>query len=176
MKRLRILVLEGPNLNLLGRREPEVYGSMTMNTLHEDMKRLFAGTAELVFMQSNSEGVLVSAVQAAGVGPGLMFLNGALTYTDPFDSHPGIGAIMAAPVDGIVLNAGGYTHTSVALHDAVASICIPVVEVHISDIYDREPFRHRSYLTDVCAESIIGHGTDGYFEAVRYIIDNAPSV
>lgn len=166
----RILILQGPNLNLLGLRQPEVYGRVTMAQLHTQLRRQFP-TVDFIFMQSNSEGALVSAIQAAGYGHRLLELATDGTFTDDYSAHPGLHAIMAAPVSGVVLNAGGYTHTSVALRDAVASIPTPVVEVHISDIHAREPFRHHSYLTDVCAHSIIGHGIAGYAEAVKWIID-----
>ena len=109
-----------------------------------------------MYQQSNHEGDLIDWIQGANDGmSAAMPLNGDASLND---------------VQGIVLNAGGYTHTSVALRDAVEECDKPVVEVHISDITKREPFRHTSLLTDVCARTIIGHGTDGYKEAVEYII------
>jgi len=134
----KILILNGPNLNRLGTRKPEIYGTKTMAQILLDIQR---GLPELylTYFQSNHEGDLIDQIQA-------------------FEG------------DGIVLNAGGYSHTSVALRDAVEECEIPVVEVHISDIKAREPFRQTSLLTDVCAHSIIGKGIQGYEEAVRYLI------
>lgn len=165
----RILILQGPNLNLLGHRQPEVYGRTGLQQLHSQLQRDFPGV-DFIFMQSNHEGTLVSAVQAAGYGAELPLLAGGCTYTDTFD-HPGLHAVMAAPVHGVVINPGGYTHTSVALRDAVASVAVPVVEVHISDIHAREPFRSHSYLTDVCLTSIIGRGIGGYAQAVETLLN-----
>ncbi len=135
---MKILILNGPNLNRLGTRKPEIYGTKTMAQILLDIQR---GLPELylTYFQSNHEGDLIDQIQA-------------------FEG------------DGIVLNAGGYSHTSVALRDAVEECEIPVVEVHISDIKAREPFRQTSLLTDVCAHSIIGKGIQGYEEAVRYLI------
>ena len=134
----KILILNGPNLNRLGTRKPEIYGTKTMAQILLDIQR---GLPELylTYFQSNHEGDLIDQIQA-------------------FEG------------DGIVLNAGGYSHTSVALRDAVEECEIPVVEVHISDIKAREPFRQTSLLTDVCAHSIIGKGIQGYEEAVKYLI------
>ena len=135
---MKILILNGPNLNRLGTRKPEIYGTKTMAQILLDIQR---GLPELylTYFQSNHEGDLIDQIQA-------------------FEG------------EGIVLNAGGYSHTSVALRDAVEECEIPVVEVHISDIKAREPFRQTSLLTDVCAHSIIGKGIQGYEEAVRYLI------
>ena len=135
---MRILILNGPNLNRLGLRKPELYGTQTMAQILLDIQRALP-EVHLVYFQSNHEGDLIDQIQT-------------------FDG------------DGIVLNAGGYSHTSVALRDAVEECEVPVVEVHISDIKAREPFRQNSLLTDVCAHSIIGKGTKGYEEAVQYII------
>jgi 3-dehydroquinate dehydratase-2 len=141
-----ILVLNGPNLNLLGEREPELYGSTTIGEL-EGLCSAVTGPAGvgLDFRQTNHEGVLIDWVQE--------------------------GRHVAR---GIVLNAGGYTHTSVALRDAVAACSVPVVEVHISDIHAREEFRRHSYLTDVTAHQVIGQGVEGYAEAIRWILDQPP--
>ena len=136
---MQILILNGPNLNRLGLRKPEIYGSKTMAQILLDIQRI-RPEVYLTYFQSNHEGDLIDQIQA-------------------FEG------------DGIVLNAGGYTHTSVALRDAVEECEVPVVEVHISDISKREPFRQISLLTDVCAHSIIGHGTDGYEQAVEWIIN-----
>ena len=135
---MRILILNGPNLNRLGLRKPELYGTQTMAQILLDIQRALP-EVHLVYFQSNHEGDLIDQIQA-------------------FDG------------DGIVLNAGGYSHTSVALRDAVEECEVPVVEVHISDIKAREPFRQNSLLTDVCAYSIIGKGTKGYEEAVQHLI------
>lgn len=134
---MQILIINGPNLNRLGKRKPEVYGSLSMAQILLDIQQIWPDV-HFVYKQSNHEGDLIDWIQA-------------------FEG------------DGIVLNAGGYSHTSVALRDAVEECEKPVVEVHISDITKREPFRQISLLTDVCARTIIGHGTDGYKEAVEYL-------
>ena len=136
-----VLVLNGPNLNLLGERQPEIYGADTLL----DVEALCLETAArhdlaLEHRQSNHEGDLIDWVQEGRRG-----------------------------IAGIVLNAGGYTHTSVALRDAVAACTVPVVEVHISDIHAREPFRHHSFLTEVTAHQVIGRGVAGYAEAINWI-------
>ncbi|QIM20022.1 type II 3-dehydroquinate dehydratase [Phycicoccus sp. HDW14] len=136
-----VLVLNGPNLNLLGEREPEVYGHDTL----ADVEALCVAEATrhglvVDFRQSNHEGTLVDWVQEGRAGSA-----------------------------GIVLNAAGYTHTSVALRDALSACRVPRVEVHISDIHAREEFRHFSYLTDVCDHHVIGHGVAGYAEAIAWL-------
>ena len=135
---MKILILNGPNLNRLGLRKPEIYGSKSMAQILLEIQQIWP-EVYFTYFQSNHEGDLIDQIQA-------------------FEG------------DGIVLNAGGYSHTSVALRDAVEECEKAVVEVHISDITQREPFRQKSLLTDVCAHTIIGHGTDGYKEAVEYII------
>ena len=145
---MRIAILNGPNLNLLGRREPEIYGTRSMEQVLLDMQRRHPDIY-LEYHQSNHEGDLIDWVQEFG---------GMST------------SLNAEPYDGIILNAGGYTHTSIALRDALACIVVPVVELHISDITQREDFRHVDLLTDVCAKSIIGHGTNGYLEALEWLI------
>ena len=135
---MQILILNGPNLNRLGLRKPEIYGFKSMAQILLEIQQIWP-EVYFTYFQSNHEGDLIDQIQA-------------------FEG------------DGIVLNAGGYSHTSVALRDAVEECDKPVVEVHISDITKREPFRQKSLLTDVCAHTIIGHGTDGYKEAVEYII------
>ena len=152
---MKILILNGPNLNRLGTRKPEIYGTTTMAQILLDIQKRWP-EVHFVYQQSNHEGDLIDWIQGANDGmSAAMPLNGDASLND---------------VQGIVLNAGGYSHTSVALRDAVEECDKPVVEVHISDITKREPFRHTSLLTDVCARTIIGHGTDGYKEAVEYII------
>ena len=144
---MKIAILNGPNLNRLGMRKPEIYGTKTMAQILLDIQQRWPDV-HLVYRQSNHEGDLIDWIQEAN--------SQALTADCPYD--------------GVVLNAGGYSHTSVALRDAVEESEVPVVEVHISDITQREPFRRTSLLTDVCTHSIIGHGTKGYEEAVEYII------
>ena len=144
---MRILIINGPNLNLLGKREPEIYGTTSMESIMIDIQQTWHDIC-FTYKQSNHEGDLIDWIQATG------------------DRQQETG------YDGIVLNAGGYTHTSVSIRDAVAACDIPVVEVHISNIMNREPFRQISLLTDVCQHSIIGHGTDGYKEAVQWLIEH----
>ena len=138
----RLLLVNGPNLNLLGTREPEVYGTATL----ADVERLTAEAAaslgyQVRAIQSNHEGVLIDAIHAA-----------------------------REDCAGIVINPGGLTHTSVALRDALTGVALPFAEVHISDVYAREDFRHHSYLHDVAAVRVIGRGVDGYADAVRELI------
>lgn len=132
----KIIIINGPNLNLLGKRQPEIYGNQSFEDFFIELKKEFFDIS-LEYFQSNHEGFLIDKLHEIG-----------------FD------------YDGIILNAGGYTHTSVALRDAVASINTPVIEVHISDIKSREPFRHHSYLEAVCEQSIIGKGLEGYRMAI----------
>ena len=152
---MRIVILNGPNLNLLGRREPAIYGTRSMEQVLLDIQRAYPNLY-IAYHQSNHEGDLIDWVQEYGV----------LAIGD---WRLAIGN--GQEVDGIVLNAGGYTHTSIALRDAVACSRVPVVEVHVSDIMQREPFRQISLLTDVCAHSVIGQGTDGYRQAVEWILN-----
>jgi 3-dehydroquinate dehydratase-2 len=135
----RLLLLNGPNLNLLGTREPEVYGAQTLADV-EDLARSTADALglELRSVQSNSEGALVDAVQQA-----------------------------REDCDGIVVNAGAYTHTSIALRDALAAVALPFVEVHVSNVHAREEFRHHSYLAPLASAVIVGAGTQGYAFAVQ---------
>ena len=139
---MKILVINGPNLNMLGIRQPEIYGKTT----YEDLKAMISAEAERLgvavdFFQSNHEGALVDAIQQA--------------YFDR--------------VDGIVINPGAYTHTSVALLDAVKAVSIPTVEVHISDPETREEFRHVSYIRAACVDTVKGRGLEGYLEALRIL-------
>jgi 3-dehydroquinate dehydratase-2 len=136
----RILILNGPNLNLLGRREPEIYGSQTFEEYFEELKKVFPKT-ELHYFQSNHEGKLLDKIHEVG-----------------FD------------FDGIVLNAGAFTHTSVALGDALGGITTPVIEVHISNVHKREAFRHHSYLSAKAAGVIVGLGLKGYELAIRALV------
>lgn len=135
---MKILILNGPNLNLLGKREPETYGKLSFDDFFDRLKSRFA-QIEFEYYQSNIEGELINKLHEVG-----------FSYT------------------GIILNAGAYTHTSIALHDAIAAIKTPVVEVHISNIYAREEFRHKSLITSKCAGLITGFGMEGYALAVQY--------
>lgn len=137
---MQLLVLHGPNLNLLGTREPEVYGHTTLAQIDEDLVALAARSgAMLTTFQSNHEGALIDRVQAAR-GDGIQF---------------------------IVINPGGFTHTSVALRDALAGVGLPFIEVHLSNVHRREPFRHRSYFSDLAEGVIVGLGAEGYRLAVQ---------
>lgn len=136
---MKIQIINGPNLNLLGKREPDVYGHLDFETFFLSLKKKFP-TVELAYFQSNIEGELVNKLHEVGFS-----------------------------WDGIIFNAGGYTHTSVALHDAIAGITTPVVEVHISNIYAREEYRHKSLITSKCAGLISGFGMDGYAMAISWI-------
>ncbi|MFB0945596.1 MAG: 3-dehydroquinate dehydratase-2 [Spirosomataceae bacterium] len=136
----RILILNGPNLNLLGKREPDIYGSQTFEDYFEELKKVFPET-ELHYFQSNHEGELLDKIHEVG----FVF-------------------------DGIVLNAGAFTHTSVALGDALGGVTTPVIEVHISNVHKREGFRHHSYLSAKAAGIIVGLGLKGYELAVRALI------
>ena len=140
---MKILLLHGPNLNLLGTREPEVYGSMRLDDINKKMVALGAELgAEVTCLQSNHEGALIDA------------LHDARTWAA-----------------GVVFNPGGYTHTSVALRDAISAIVIPVIEVHLSNVYAREEFRHRSLVSAVCKGKISGFGWRSYELGLRGLID-----
>jgi 3-dehydroquinate dehydratase-2 len=147
---LKIAILNGPNLNRLGIRKPEIYGTKTMAQILIEIQQKWPDV-HFVYRQTNHEGDLIDFIQK-------------LTSEQ-------MNELADERVAGIVLNAGGYSHTSVALRDAVEESEVPTVEVHISDIRQREPFRRVSLLTDVCAHSIIGHGIEGYSEAVEWIIN-----
>lgn len=152
---MKIVIINGPNLNLLGRREVSIYGTKTMEQVLVDIQRAYPDVY-LEYRQSNHEGDLIDWIQKVG---------------QPTPSPKGRELGERLEVRGVILNAGGYTHTSVALRDAVACCQVPVVEVHISNIAEREEFRRVSLLTDVCQHSIIGHGTDGYQEAVEWVVE-----
>lgn len=136
-----IQIINGPNLNLLGKREPEIYGTQTFEEYFEELKLQFPNQ-ELHYYQSNHEGALIDKLHEIG-----------FSY------------------DGIVINPGGYTHTSIALADAVAGIETPVIEVHISNIYEREEFRHHSYVKPNCKSSIVGQGLEGYKQAIEAFLE-----
>lgn len=136
-----ILIINGPNLNLLGTREPEVYGRTTLADIERDMTALGETLGlKVQCYQSNSEGDLVSRIHAA-----------------------------RGQTDAVIINAGAYTHTSVAIRDALAGVAIPFVEVHISNVHKREPFRHHSYLSDLAVGVIVGLGVYGYEAALRFL-------
>lgn len=139
----RILVLNGPNLNLLGTREPQIYGYTTMDDIIEDLQNRFSGI-EIEYFQSNHEGEIIDKLHAVG-----------------FDSQ----------CIGVALNAGAYTHTSLAIADAIAAIKTPVVELHISNIHARETIRHTSLISPVCRGVIAGFGVDSYRLAIEAILN-----
>lgn len=143
-EKMKILVINGPNLNMLGIREPAIYGNQNYKTLVEmiEKKAKALGVSVSVY-QSNHEGCLVDEIQKA--------------YGD---------------ADGIVINPAAYTHTSVAIPDALKAVGIPTVEVHISDINQREEFRRHSFTSPACKLTIAGHGFDGYLEAMEYLVNN----
>ena len=139
----KILVLHGPNLNLLGTREPAIYGRETLSDINRDLAAEAAASGvKLESFQSNHEGALIDRVQAAG----------------------------QQQVDWIIINPAGYTHTSVALRDAISAVGIPFIEVHLSNIHARESFRHHSYFSDIAAGTIVGLGSRGYFAALHRIL------
>ena len=168
---MKILVLNGPNLNLLGFREPEIYGKQTYFDL---CKQIEVHAAEIgvqvEIRQTNHEGVLLDWIQAAGGFYDLIPAPGEHCEQDPApgNSFEGIRD-PGARFDGIVLNPAAYTHTSVALLDAVLAAGVPTVEVHISDPDAREPFRRVSYVRAACVKTIVGKGFDGYLEALDYL-------
>lgn len=137
---MRILIINGPNLNLLGVREPEVYGTTTFEVFFETLAQRYPNV-ELHYFQSNHEGAMIDKLHEAGFS-----------------------------FDGIVLNAGGYAHTSIALADAIGSITTPVVAVHISNTFAREAFRHHDVLAGKCRGLIAGLGLEGYALAIKYLI------
>ena len=132
---MKVLIVNGPNLNLLGKRDPQIYGNVSFESYLIELKSKVA--CELSYFQSNVEGEIINELQRASC-------------------------------DGIILNAGGYTHTSVAIRDCISSILIPVVEVHISNISARESFRHESLLTPVCSGCIFGFGLESYRLAINF--------
>jgi 3-dehydroquinate dehydratase II len=140
---MKILILHGPNLNLLGTREPEVYGSMILDDINKKLVELGRELgAEIKCLQSNHEGALIDALHEA-----------------------------RAWADGVVFNPGGYTHTSLALRDAISAIQIPVIEVHLSNVYAREEFRHVSMISAVCRGKVVGFGWRSYTLGLRALVE-----
>ena len=137
---MKILILNGPNLNLLGRRETSIYGSKDFESFFEELMLEYQDI-DLHYFQSNHEGAIIDKLHEVGFN-----------------------------YQGIIINAGAYTHTSIAIADAIKAIETPCIEVHISNIYERESFRHHSYLTDVCIHHEIGKGLDGYNQALKYLL------
>ncbi|MDR2772056.1 MAG: type II 3-dehydroquinate dehydratase [Elusimicrobiota bacterium] len=134
----KILIINGPNLNMLGKREPDIYGDITLKAIEAKIKNLSQKVrVEVSFFQSNSEGEIITEIQKA-----------------------------QETFDGIIINPAGYSHTSIAIRDAIAAIKLPVIEVHISNIYAREDFRKHSYISEVCMGQIAGFGVDGYLFAL----------
>lgn len=144
MAHLNILVLHGPNLNLLGQREPAIYGATTLEEINQELQGWGDSVDVAVFcFQSNHEGALIDAIHAA-----------------------------PPQYQGIVMNAGAYTHTSVAIRDAIAGVGLPTVEVHLSNIHKREPFRHHSYLAPVVLGQICGFGKDSYLLGLQALVNH----
>ncbi|WP_035806763.1 type II 3-dehydroquinate dehydratase [Lunatimonas lonarensis] len=137
---MKLIIINGPNLNLLGKREPEIYGNQTFEGFFDTLVKKYPHL-ELAYFQHNVEGEIVSKIHEVG-----------FTY------------------DGILLNAGAYTHTSVAISDAIAGVTTPVLEVHISNIYKREEFRHKSIISKECVGMIAGLGLDGYDLGIQYFL------
>tara|TARA_B100000212_G_C27283286_1_gene494028 strand:- start:491 stop:916 length:426 start_codon:yes stop_codon:yes gene_type:complete len=137
---MKLIIINGPNLNLIGIREKKIYGDISFETYYESLLKKF-GKIKLEYFQSNHEGELIEKIQEVGF-----------------------------KYDGIIINAGGFTHTSVALRDAIASVDTPAIEVHISNILSREDFRKKSFLSDVCTGIISGLGLIGYEAAIKYFI------
>jgi 3-dehydroquinate dehydratase-2 len=139
-----ILVLHGPNLNLLGEREPQHYGKQTLEDIDQALKTIATSKSiKLETMQSNNEGDLVNKIQS----------------------------LRKDKVDFLIINPAAYTHTSVAMRDALSAVKVPFIEVHLSNVYAREPFRHRSYFSDIAVAVISGLGADGYIAALNFAIN-----
>ncbi|MES2381193.1 MAG: type II 3-dehydroquinate dehydratase [Bacteroidota bacterium] len=141
---MKLIIINGPNLNLLGTREPSIYGSDTFETYFNKLQSVYNKDIELFFYQSNVEGELINKLHEAGTGNN--------------------------KYDGIIINAGAYTHTSIAIADAIAAINLKTVEVHISNVFAREEYRHISYLSKNCAGTITGFGLKSYDLAIDYFL------
>lgn len=141
---MKVLVINGPNLNMLGIREPEKYGNITLDKINDQLKKMASQfNIEIFFFQSNHEGVIVDRIQKA----------------------------LEEKIDGILINAGAYTHTSIATRDAFLATKIPFVEVHLTNPKKREPFRHLSYLEDIALATISGKGENSYYEGFKILVD-----
>ena len=138
---LNIAIINGPNLNLLGKREPSIYGSRSFEDYYEELREFYSAQVALSYFQSNHEGALLDYIQNIGFS-----------------------------VDGIILNAGAYTHTSIALGDCIRAISAPVLEVHISNVHAREPFRQVSHLSAACVGGLFGLGLEGYRLGIAYFL------
>lgn len=138
---MTLLIINGPNLNLLGKREKNIYGDQSFEDYFSELQREYAET-NLSYFQSNSESEIIDKIHEVG-----------------FD------------IDGIIINAGAFTHTSVAIRDAIAGVTIPVIEVHISNVHTREEFRHKSYISAVCKGVIAGFGLDSYRLAIEHFLN-----
>lgn len=159
---MHILILNGPNLNLLGRREPGIYGAQTFEAYLDTLREAYPDV-QIDYYQSNHEGDLIDCIHLAGYGADANLSNPSnrSNLSNPSNS---------SPCDGIILNAGAYTHTSVALHDAIKAIPIPVIEVHISNVHLREEFRQHSYISPVAHGIVVGFGIDGYRLALEGLL------
>ena len=156
---MRILIINGPNLNLLGHREPGIYGAQTFEDFLETLRRAYPDV-QIDYFQSNHEGDIIDRIHLAGYGDDA---NLSLHSNATNGSNP-------SPCDGIILNAGAYTHTSVAIHDAIKAVPIPTIEVHISNVHTREEFRHHSFISPVAHGIIVGFGIDGYRLALEGLL------
>lgn len=140
---MKILVLNGPNLNLVGKREPSIYGSSSFDDFYKGLEEQYRDQCSLFYFQSNHEGDIIDKLHEIGF-----------------------------EYDGIILNAGAYTHTSVAILDAIKAITTPVIEVHMSNIHQREEFRHKSVIAPACKGSVVGFGLDSYKMALKHFLEN----
>ena len=156
---MKILIINGPNLNLLGRREPGIYGQQTFEDYLEALRQRYPQVT-IDYYQSNHEGDIVDRIHLAGYG------SEANLGGSGMQEHPGDECL----ADGIIINAGAYTHTSVAIHDAIKAVRIPVIEVHISNVHQREEFRHHSYISPAASGIIVGFGIDGYRLALEGLL------
>lgn len=166
---MKILIINGPNLNLLGRREPGIYGAETFEDYLEKLRAAYP-QVQIDYFQSNIEGEMVNAIHLAGFGSESNLNNGDASLP----THAA-RLLAAAPYDGVILNAGAYTHTSIALHDAIRAVKTPVIEVHISNVHQREEFRRKSLISPGCMGVICGFGLDSYRLAIEALVDNAIS-
>ena len=156
---MHILIINGPNLNLLGHREPGIYGAQTFEDFLETLRQAYPDV-QIDYFQSNHEGDIIDRIHLAGYGDDANLSN---SLNSSNSSNP-------SRCDGIILNAGAYTHTSVAIHDAIKAVPIPTIEVHISNVHTREEFRHHSFISPVAHGIIVGFGIDGYRLALEGLL------